>query len=347
MERRTFLGAGLTAFAATKVAPARAADQGSIRIGYQSLWAPVGMIFEVLRNTNALALNGLDGSFSTFTQGGPLAEALAGRAVDTLSGGDVPVLLGTARRPGTKVVMRCIDWRWAVVVQPDFKGTQLTDLRGRKLGGSFVAGSFVGAMLATQRAGIANPERELQLINLDVAEIASAIQQKLIDAAVVWDPTLERLIATGAGKVLYMSQPNQALGWQSLSDRFLTAYGADGAVRFLKSWMMATWWASNHSEQALAWFNRTSRIDLPILKAAQSSDRYLRAPVADIKGMDLTISADDVSYSQTVVDFLRERKLANQTVDVASLVDMSFAEKAAAEVRRGEHPALADLKVTA
>jgi len=347
MERRQFLSSGFAAYAAAASVSARAAEQTAIRVGYQSLWAPVGMVFEVLRNTNALMLNGIDGSHSTFTQGGPLAEAFAGRAVDTLSGGDVPVLLGTARRPGAKVVMRCIDWRWAVVVQPDFRGTQLTDLRSHKLGGSFVAGSFVGALLAMQNAGVASPERELQLVNLDVAEIASAMQQKLIDAAVVWDPTLERLVATGAGRVLYMSQPHQALGWQALSDRFLNTYGPDGTVRFLKAWMMATWWASNNPDQALAWFNRTSRIDLSILKAAQMSDRYLRSPIADIGSIDLSISPQDVAYSQTVVNFLRERKLASQAVDVASLVDMSYVEKALAEVHKGEHPALTSLRVVA
>ena len=71
MKRRTFLmgaGAALGGIAAGFPRPAVVMAQGKplskITIGYQSLWAGGGEIFETLRHTNILELNGIEADFN-------------------------------------------------------------------------------------------------------------------------------------------------------------------------------------------------------------------------------------------------------------------------------------------
>ena len=51
------------------------AENIKMTIGYQTLWATVGEVFETLRHTNILELNGIEAEFAPFTYGGRSARA--------------------------------------------------------------------------------------------------------------------------------------------------------------------------------------------------------------------------------------------------------------------------------
>lgn len=340
----SFLAATTLVFAPASQAQEK--NKIEMTIGYQSLWATVGEIFETLRHTNILALNGIDAKFQTFTYGGPLGEGYVAGHIDNIIAADAPVLRGLARRPG-KVIQRTTDWRWGVLVVKDFPGKSLADLKGKKLAGPFGTTVFPRTVQKLVEAGIKDPFRELTIINQDIAEQAPALQGKLVDAVVTWDPTMTKLLSMGIAKPIYESKVGEGLGWQGLSQSFLNKYGEDGAVRYLKSMIMATWWASNHMDMAQGWFAKTSRLPLELLKESQREDRHLRAPVKDINSIDLMISADDVADAQKVMDFQVQQKLMSNAMDVASFADMSFLKKTQAEIRAGKFPALDKIKVTA
>jgi ABC-type nitrate/sulfonate/bicarbonate transport system substrate-binding protein len=144
MKRRTFLiGAGTAAagaaglFQSPAIMSARAAGPAKITLGYQTLWAGGGQIFETLRHTNILDLVGLQADFKTFTFGGPLGEAAVAGSIDNIYAADAPTLRAAARIPGAKVLHRTHDQRFGIVVRSDFKGTGLADLKGQKLSGPF------------------------------------------------------------------------------------------------------------------------------------------------------------------------------------------------------------------
>ena len=73
-----------------------------------------------------------------------------------------------------------------------------------------------------------------------------------------------------------------------LKDRDLT-------VRYLKAYIMAVWWTSNNLEIAHKWFAETSRIPADLLKKFAQDDRYLRAPVKDLREIDLTITDREIA----------------------------------------------------
>lgn len=335
----------MVAVAASGLVPFSAFGQQPIEmnIGYQSLWATGGEIFETLKRTNILELNGIKGNFKTFTYGGPLGEAAVAGEIDNIFAADAPVLRAVARIPGAKVLARTHDQRFAIIAQRDFKGG-LVDLRGKTLSGPFGTTTFPRCIEHIVAAGIRDPFKEIKIINQDVAEQATSLQSRAVDAVTTWDPTQERLIQAGY-KVLYASKPGEGGGWMGLSGKFLSKYGEEGAVRFLKAWIMAAWWTSNNIETAHDWFAETSRIDKGLLRVSAQADRYLKSKVADIKTMDFVIDEDQMRASQRVMDFLHAQKLLQARMDVAQYLDMRYIRKAQTDIDAGRLPKLSDIKV--
>ena len=325
---------------ALSAAPGIQAQQAPVQmtIGYQSLWATGGEIFETLRHTNILELNGIKAEFKTFTFGGPLGEAAVAGEIDNIFAADAPVLRAVARLPGSKVLSRTHDQRFAIVAQPDFKGG-LADLRGKTLSGPFGTTTFPRCVEHIIAAGVKDPFKEIKIINQDIAEQTSALQGKQVDAVTTWDPTQERLIRMGY-RVLYESKQGEGGGWMGLTGKFLNKYGEDGAMRFLKAWTMAAWWTSNNIEIAHGWFAQTSRISTDLLRVSAQADRYMKAPVKDIKSLDFVIPEDQLKSSQRVMDFLFDRKLLQTQMDVRPLVDSAPMTKVAADISAGRFPPL-------
>ncbi|PLZ03704.1 hypothetical protein CY652_04805 [Burkholderia sp. WAC0059] len=338
------LGQALVATAALLLVPAASAAQPTkIVLGYQALWASGGDIFETLRHTNILQLYGFDATFKTFTSGPPLGEAAVAGAVDNFYAADAPVLRAASRLPGSKVLARSHDSRYAIIVGPDFHGG-ITDLKGKTLSGLFGTTVFPRAIRQITAAGIAQPFQQIHIINQDIPEAAASLQAKQIDATVTWDPTEEKLLRLGY-RSIYDSKPGENFGWIGLTGSWLKKNGDDAAVRFLEAWVTAAWWASNHPDQARAWFAKTSGIDPGLLAIADQSDRYLRAPVPDIKTYDFRIDDQTIAGSQAVIDFLVQQKLLPQRIDVKQYVDSSYIERAQQNIRAGKTPDLSAIKV--
>ena len=280
-------GAALGGIAAGFPRPAVVMAQGKplskITIGYQSLWAGGGEIFETLRHTNILELNGIEADFKTFTFGGPLGEAAVAGSIDNICAADAPTLRAISRIPGSKVLHRTHDQRFGIVVRNDFKGSTLADLKGAKLSGPFGTTVFprsIQAVIAAGNQGAVQGHHDHQS-GMSPSRRKS-LKGGLVDAVTTWDPTYERLLQQKIGRELWRD-PKGSSGIQGLSGPWLARNGEEAAVRFLKAWIIATWWTSNNLAQADQWFAQTSRLDASLLRVATEADRYLRAPVKDIK----------------------------------------------------------------
>ena len=323
--------------------PTPTSAPNKIILGYQSLWASGGDIFETLRHTNILQLYGFDAEFKTFTSGPPLGEAAVAGAVDNFYAADAPVLRAANRLPGSKVLARSHDSRYAILVGPGYQGG-LADLRGKTLSGLFGTTVFPRAVRQIVAAGIADPFKEIHIINQDVPESAASLQAKQVDAIVTWDPTQEKLHRLGY-RSIYDSRPGENFGWLGLTGSWLKKNGDDAAVRFLEAWITATWWTSNHLDESRSWFAKTSGIDKGLLEVADQSDRYLKAPVKDIKTYDFRIDAKTIEGSQAVIDFLVQQKLLPGRIDVDHFVDSSFIDRAQQNIRAGKTPDLTAIRV--
>lgn len=332
-------------FSFTKPDHAVAAEPVKITLGYQSLWAASGEVYEVLRHTNILELNGFKADFKTFTFGGPLGEAAVAGEIDNIFAADAPVLRAAARLPGSKIFFRTHDARFGILVQPDFQGTSLKDLKGKKLSGPFGTTTFPRSIRAVVSAGIKDPFSEMTIINQDIAEQVNAMQSKLVDAVTTWDPTMQRMLDQKIAKILWEAPKGENTGMQGISGNWLKAHNERDLINFIKAWIMATWWTSHNLDQAHKWFAETSRLSPDILKLATDYDRNMSKPIENINKINLLITDEDIQSTQNVMDFLYERKLLSTKMDVKPYFDMGPLKKAQEEIAQGKLPDLKAIKI--
>jgi ABC-type nitrate/sulfonate/bicarbonate transport system substrate-binding protein len=319
-------------------------EKTPLTIATQTTWAPSGQIFDVLCRTNILELNGFEAKCRGFTYGPPLGEALIAGLIDNAFGADVPALRMSARKAGSKILHRTNDWVFGILVRANFEGKDLLSLKGKKLSGPFGTGTFPRCVLKLVDAGITDPFKDMTLFNQDVSDQPQALSTGQVDAVTTWHPMYQRLIDSGTARVMWASEQGDGLAIQGLSGEWLSKHGENGAVRFLKAWIMATWWASNNLEQAHEWFAETSRIPVKYVRAAADGDRYLREPHKDIKTMTFEILPAEIQSMQSVVDYLHGRGLLQEKMNVASMVDNSYVLKAQKEINEGKHRPLSEIK---
>lgn len=324
---------------------AQAQEKTPITIATQTTAAPSGQIFDVLCRTNIFELNGFNAKCRGFTYGPPLGEALIAGLIDTAFGADAPALRMAARKRGTKILHRTNDWEFGILVRKDFEGKDLKSLKGKKLSGPFATGTFTRSMLELIDAGIKDPFTEITMFNQDISEQPQGLRTSAVDAVTTWHPMLQILVDSGVARVMWTSELGDGIILQGISGDWLDKHGKDAGVRFMKAYIMAVWWASNNIDQANKWFSDTSRIDMKFVSAAANHDRYLRAPHKDITTLSFELSPEEIKGMQRVMDYLQQRGLIQERLDVASMIDSSYVLQAQKEIKEGKHPPLSEIKV--
>ncbi|GAA3096424.1 aliphatic sulfonate ABC transporter substrate-binding protein [Rhizobium viscosum] len=170
------------------VRPARAAAT-EFRIG----WQKNGVLALAKRRgalEKRLADQGITVSWSEFTSGPPLLEALGAGALDFGATGDVPPLFAQAAGGALYYVgiYRGSPAGSAILVRKDSPIKTLEDLKGKKV--AFKRGSSAHnvTVKALRKAGL-KPE-DVQQVDLAPPDAAAAFKNGSIDAWSIWDPYL-------------------------------------------------------------------------------------------------------------------------------------------------------------
>ena len=226
------LGAAFTAPAASAEGPL------PIKIGYQST---VDWLLIAAREQQFLEKAGLTPTYVKFDAGAPMIEATRSGSIDVASLGSVPFLIGLAQ--GLDWVMIGINPEGAfsegLVVGKGGDINTPADLVGKRIG--FFKGSTAhyGVMMALRQHGIR--PNQVTLVHMPPAEQLAALAKKEIDAAMVWEPWMQRMIHEANGRILetegdigiYTNVDGYAVRRDWLRDNRQTA------VRFLRALLMA------------------------------------------------------------------------------------------------------------
>ncbi len=170
------------------VKPARAAAT-EFRVGWQK-----NSVLALAKRRGALekrlADQGITVSWSEFTSGPPLLEALGAGALDFGATGDVPPLFAQAAGGALYYVgvYRGSPAGSAILVRKDSPIKSLEDLKGKKV--AFKRGSSAHnvTVKALRKAGL-KPE-DVQQVDLAPPDAAAAFKNGSIDAWSIWDPYL-------------------------------------------------------------------------------------------------------------------------------------------------------------
>ncbi len=218
--------------------PASAQTPLPITIGYQ---ANTDWLLFVARDLKLFEKAGLAPTFVKFVAGPPMIEAARGKRIDVTTIGCVPFLLGLAQ--GVDWVIVGINPEQAYgegLVARNGSGIEtVADLAGKRIG--FFRGSTAhfGLIMTLRQLGIRR--EQVQLLNMPPAEQLTALANKELDAAMVWEPWMQKMVHEANARVIitegemgiYMSVSVYSARRDWLREHRETA------VRFLRALLMA------------------------------------------------------------------------------------------------------------
>lgn len=310
-----------------------AADLVKIRMGYQSLWSPIAEIYSVLRHTDILKKNGLEGEFQSFSYAGPMAEAIGAGLIDTAYGGWMPTLTFFKAGPDWKFVSQIVEYGWFIVVREPDKLRTFEDLKGKTLGVPFGALVQFMAIRQIRKYGF-KLDKDVMLVNVGPGALAGALQAKAVDGIVAWHPLHSNAISLGLGKLLPLKFEATVIGTQAISGDFIKNH-RDAAVGFLKALTMAFSYASKNRDKVIGWYlddHPQIKVSKTLIATAWDVDRYLRKPT-DVKDVDLRLTKKDLDFGQGVADLAHSLKFLPKKFDVRALTDSGLMERAYKELQ--------------
>ena len=159
-----------------------------------------------------------------------------------------------------------------IIATKDIKSVE--DLRGKKLAATFASSSHVLVLDILDRYGI-DPEKDIELVNLEVYDMPTAIQSGEIDAAAAWTPAFENLMALDNTHLLlddreFSLYKEYGLGpgpdMIVLSKAFVDK-NPETTKKFLQGWFKATQYMIDHPDESAEIIADYTGLDLETQKA--------------------------------------------------------------------------------
>jgi sulfonate transport system substrate-binding protein len=231
-------------------------------------------------------------SWSEFTSGPPILEAMASGHVDIGGVGDAPpVFAASGGEPVEIVGARATNGdQDAVIVPKNSPITSITQLKGKKI--AYAAGSSGNYDLLTVLAKAGLTTKDVTLVNLQPAEALAAFTSGAVDAWDVWPPYVQQAVAQENARVLATGGAyGSPYSFEVASKAAVANPQKAAAIKvYLETLDKAYVWAATHpSAWAVAWgkaaglpasvMNEAAKVDattpIPITAAISTSEQNL------------------------------------------------------------------------
>jgi len=208
-----------------------------IRIGYQP---NTDWLMFAARDLKTFEQEGLAPTYVRFEAGRPMIAAAESQSIDVSTPGIVPFVLGLSQG---------VDWAMiglsegayseGLVARRDSGIDTPADLKGKRIGYYRGSTAHYGIMMVLREFGIRADQ--VTLVHLSPEEQLAALAKKEIDAAMVWEPWMHRMVREAGARVvaregelgIYMDVASYSVRRDWLRDNRETA------VRFLRGLLRA------------------------------------------------------------------------------------------------------------
>jgi sulfonate transport system substrate-binding protein len=282
----------------------------TIRIGYQTGWAPNANIGVALERTNILDKHNLKGELIRFQAGPQLSEAILGGKVDIGFQGDGPTMALLARQTPVKILAKLVDYKGELLVQTNSKVQTVADLRGSKIGVMFGSGAY-RQLLDWLAAANLDATSEVDLINLAPNEWLPALYSGQVEAIAGWAPgTVQPVLEKRARSI----QSGWSRGVLLVTEKFLKAH-PDAVTEFLKAYREAIWTMTNDKTQVNQWVAELTGWVPAVVAASAQEDRNYRE-AKSLEDVIVRLSDQELNDLQALGDFLVAQKRLDRRPDV-------------------------------
>ena len=248
-------------------------------------------------------------TFTEFESGPPENEAFASNLQDIGVMGNVPAISGIAAGQQRSIIGIAYNGEQteAVLVPEDSDITSVSDLKGKKVGlviGS-IAQNYMNELLKANGLSL----DDIELINLSTGEQQQALATGQVDAVATWEPTITKIEAAGAGKVL-ADGTGVFLGENPIVARTEYAEQNPEIVKiFLEQYQKAAEEIAANPETYAEKYAEQLGLEQDLFITALS---HVDFPV--------TITEDDITDLQGTADFLHDSGIITKTVNVKDYI---------------------------
>lgn len=259
--------------------------------------------------------------WTNFESGPPMNESFAAGGQDIGYIGDVPLIIAKASGQKTVTIANAgyNPNTSALVVAKDSNIKDVSELKGKKV--AFVKGSFGHHLLGKLLSNAGLSFKDIEEVNLPIADIANTVQSKQADAGIIWDPNLIKAVKNNQVKVL--------------------ADGSNGVKRNAAYYFATEEFAKDNPKIIVAYIKAIEKSNKFISEHPDEAAELL-VGVTNISKEDIlevfanynyspSINDDDISELKEVNDFLKENDLIQSKIDIDSFVDLKYLKEAGIE----------------
>ena len=255
-------------------------------------------------------------SWSDFTSGPPMLEAMASGSVDIGGVGDAPPAFAASGGEAVEIVgARTTNGDQDALVVP--KGspiTSLSQLKGKKI--AYGSGSSGNYNLLTVLNKASLTTKDVTLVNLQPAEALAAFTSGSVAAWDIWPPYVQQVVAQDGARILATgSQYGNPYSFEVASKAAVANPQKAAAIRvYLATLDKAYVWAAAHpTAWATAW-GKASGLPTSIMNVAAKVDGNTPAQ----------ITSATISSEQGVVDQFFAAGLIPNKVDISDFITTQF-----------------------
>ena len=236
------------------------AEEPQIRIGYPSgLNAQIPIVMD---KAGLAPQHQLNATFTGFQNGPPMMEALVSGQLDAVVTSPLPPIVLSSKLPGSITVVAALgNSSHSLLVSKASTASQFADLKGKKIGVSFTTDSHLDLVITLKQQGL-DPKADVELVNLAPNELPGALETALIDAALVRQPQVLRLIEGMGARAVY----TWPFHFISIVRTEYLKKNPDTVKRYLDALRAAIFYTIRNPDESSRWFGEIQRVDPAIVR---------------------------------------------------------------------------------
>lgn len=254
--------------------------------------------------------------YTEFESGPPENEAFAVGEQDIGVMGNVPAISGIAAGQKRDIIGIAYNGEktLGILVQKNSNITEVEGLRGKKIGiviGS-IAQDFLNAMLENSGMEMS----DVELINLGVSELETALLTGQVDAVAMWNPTMLKICADEAGILLVDGTGVYAGENVIVANKEYTSQNPDIVRIFMEQYKRAVDELKSDFDGYAEKYSDVTGLSKEILVQTWENSNF---PVV--------LTEKDQEELEKTAKFLYDQDLINAEVDMMEYLDFTFSGK--------------------
>lgn len=258
------------------------AGEPQIRIGYPSgLNAQIPIVMD---KAGLAAKHQLDATFTGFQNGPPMMEALVSGQLDAVITSPLPPIVLSAKLPGTIAIVAALgNSSHSLLVSKTSTAIQFADLKGKKIGVSFSTDSHLDLVMTLKQQGL-DPKSDVELINLPPNELPGALETALIDAALVRQPQVLRLMESLGARPIH----TWPFHFVSIVRTEYLKKNPETVARYLEALRASILYTIRNPDESSRWFGEIQRVDPAIVRKVSIENPIYAHNTLDEISIELT-----------------------------------------------------------